>query len=166
MQSTCQRFRQHTVGFPGGSDGKEAACNAEDLGSISGLGRSPGGRLGNPLQYSDLSFNNEFRNLVQSTCQRFRQYRIRSKCGTFLLLLVSLHAVQSILYFISLCYSEGSNSFTNLPRNLGMSIKKKKISVPRFFIRSLIFLLTTLPDLGFSECLFSCPAAMTQESCG
>ena len=31
------------MGFPGGSDGKEsAACNAEDLGSIPGLGRSPG----------------------------------------------------------------------------------------------------------------------------
>ena len=41
-------------GFPGGSDGKESACNAGDLGSISGLGRSPGGRHGNPLQYSCL----------------------------------------------------------------------------------------------------------------
>ena len=40
--------------FPGSSDGKESACNAEDLGSIPGLGRSPGGRHGNPLQYSYL----------------------------------------------------------------------------------------------------------------
>ena len=39
-------------GFPGGSDGKEFACNAGDLGSIPGLGRSPG--HGNPLQYSCL----------------------------------------------------------------------------------------------------------------
>ena len=30
------------LGFPGGSDGKESACNAGDLGSITGLGRSPG----------------------------------------------------------------------------------------------------------------------------
>ena len=29
-------------GFPGGSDSKESACNARDLGLISGLGRSPG----------------------------------------------------------------------------------------------------------------------------
>ena len=36
-------------GFPGGSDSKESACNAEDLGSILGLGRSPGGGHGNPL---------------------------------------------------------------------------------------------------------------------
>ena len=41
-------------GFPGGSDGKESASNAGDLGSIPGLGRSPGGGHGNPLQYSCL----------------------------------------------------------------------------------------------------------------
>ena len=41
-------------GFPGGSDGKESACNEEDLGSIPGLGRSPGGGLGNSLQHSYL----------------------------------------------------------------------------------------------------------------
>ena len=40
--------------FPGGSDGKESACNAGDLGSISGSGRSSGGGNGNPLQYSCL----------------------------------------------------------------------------------------------------------------
>ena len=44
---TCQSF-------PGGSDGKESVCNAEGLGWIRGLGRSPGGRYGNPLQYSCL----------------------------------------------------------------------------------------------------------------
>ena len=37
---------------PRGSDGKESACNAGDLGSIPGLGRSPGEGNGNPLQYS------------------------------------------------------------------------------------------------------------------
>ena len=41
-------------GFPGGLDGKESACNAWDLGSIPGLGRSPGGGHGNPVQYSCL----------------------------------------------------------------------------------------------------------------
>ena len=41
-------------GFPGGSDGKESACNAGDQGSVPGLGRSPGGGNGNPLQYSCL----------------------------------------------------------------------------------------------------------------
>ena len=42
------------LGFPGGSAGKESACNVRDLGLISGLGRSPGVRHGNPLQYSGL----------------------------------------------------------------------------------------------------------------
>ena len=36
-------------GFPGGSYGKESSCNAGDLGSIPGLGRSPGEGNGNPL---------------------------------------------------------------------------------------------------------------------
>ena len=39
---------------PGGSDGKESACNAGDLGSIPGLRRSPGEGNGYPLQYSFL----------------------------------------------------------------------------------------------------------------
>ena len=39
------------MGFPGGSDGKESAHNAGDLGSIPGSGKSPGEGNGNPLQY-------------------------------------------------------------------------------------------------------------------
>ena len=39
------------MGFPGGSDGKESACIAGDLGSIPGLGIFPGGGHGNPLHY-------------------------------------------------------------------------------------------------------------------
>ena len=41
-------------GFPGGSDGKEYACDAGDPGSVPELGRSPGGGNGNPLKYSCL----------------------------------------------------------------------------------------------------------------
>ena len=41
-------------GFPCGSSGKESACNVGDLGSIPGLGRSPGEGKGCPLQYSGL----------------------------------------------------------------------------------------------------------------
>ena len=42
------------LGFPGGSAGKESTCSAGDLGLILGLGRSPGGGKGYPLQYSGL----------------------------------------------------------------------------------------------------------------
>ena len=41
-----------SFGLPGGSDGKESACSTGDLGSIPGLGRSPGEGIGYPLQYS------------------------------------------------------------------------------------------------------------------
>ena len=44
----------HRMGFPGGSDVKESACSAGDLGSIPESGRSSGEGKGNPLQYSCL----------------------------------------------------------------------------------------------------------------
>ena len=40
------------LGFPGGSGGEESTCNVGNLGSVPGLGRSPGGGHGNPLQCS------------------------------------------------------------------------------------------------------------------
>ena len=42
------------MGFPGGSDVKKSSCNGGDLGSTSGLGRSPEEGNGYPLQYSCL----------------------------------------------------------------------------------------------------------------
>ena len=45
---------RHTMGFPGGSAGKESVCNAGVLGSIPGLGRYPREGNGYPLQYSGL----------------------------------------------------------------------------------------------------------------
>ena len=52
------------VYFPGSSDGKASACNAGDLGSIPGLGRSSGGGHGKPLQYSCLENPHGQRSLV------------------------------------------------------------------------------------------------------
>ena len=55
MQSRIIAYIKSPKGiFPGGSDGKEPACNVGDLGSIPGLGRSPGKGHGNPPQYSCL----------------------------------------------------------------------------------------------------------------
>ena len=50
------------MGFPGGSDIKESACNVGNLGSIPGSGRSPGEGNGYPLQYScpENSMDSEF----------------------------------------------------------------------------------------------------------
>ena len=47
-------FTLSELGLPGGSDGKESACNEGDLGSVPGWERSPGEGNGNPLQYSCL----------------------------------------------------------------------------------------------------------------
>ena len=44
--------RAYPGSFPGGSDSKESACNAGDLGLIPGSERSAGERIGYPLQYS------------------------------------------------------------------------------------------------------------------
>ena len=52
------------MGFPESSAGKEFACNAGDLGLIPGLGRFPGGRHGNALQYSRLENIHGQRSLV------------------------------------------------------------------------------------------------------
>ena len=48
------------LGFPGGSAGKESACHVGDLGSIPGLGRSPGEGKGYLLQYSGLENSMDF----------------------------------------------------------------------------------------------------------
>ena len=52
MVSLCYMY--FTTGFPSGSDSEESACRAGDMGSIPGLGRSPGEGNGIPLQYSCL----------------------------------------------------------------------------------------------------------------
>ena len=55
VKTVCLDLRYiYNYRFPGSSAGKESACNAGDLGSILGLGRSPGGGHDNPLQCSCL----------------------------------------------------------------------------------------------------------------
>ena len=60
--------------FPGGSDGKESTCNAGDLGSTPGSGKSPGGGNGNPLQWrngnTNLVFGHEFDGLMMDMSLR------------------------------------------------------------------------------------------------
>ena len=51
------------MGFPGGSDGKESACNVGDLGLIPGLGRSPGEGNDYPLIFLPREFHGQ-RSLV------------------------------------------------------------------------------------------------------
>ena len=62
------------MGFPRGSDSKESACDAGDLGSIPRLGRSPGEGNGTPLQYSCLE-NPMDRGAWQATVHGVEQSR-------------------------------------------------------------------------------------------
>ena len=70
------------LGFSDGSGGKESACNAGDLGSIPGLGRSPGEGNGNPLQYSCLE-NPMDREAWWATVQGVAKSRTRLSDLTF-----------------------------------------------------------------------------------
>ena len=55
LKVPCTQVRLAILkGFPGGASGKEPACQCGDRRSTSGLGRSPEGGNGNPLQYSSL----------------------------------------------------------------------------------------------------------------
>ena len=67
----------HLWGFPDDSDGKEATCNARDLGSIPGLGRSPEGGHSNPLQSSCLENPHGQRSLVSTYSLRGRKESTR-----------------------------------------------------------------------------------------
>ena len=64
MKTRINEKSMMLLGLPGGSDGKESTCNAGDLGSIPGLGRSPGRGHGNQLQYSCLENPHGQRSLV------------------------------------------------------------------------------------------------------
>ena len=58
------------MGFPGSSAGKESTCKAGDLGSIPGLGRSPGEGKGYPLQYSSLENSSPWGHKESDTTER------------------------------------------------------------------------------------------------
>ena len=73
------------LGFPCGSAGKVAACNVGDLGSVPGLGRSPGEGKGCPLQYSGLE--NSMTCIVHGVA--------KSRLDTAERLAVSLHFTRS-----------------------------------------------------------------------
>ena len=54
VRDACKLSGADCMAFPGGSDGKESACEAGDLGFIPGSGRSPGEGNDHPLQHSSL----------------------------------------------------------------------------------------------------------------
>ena len=80
----------YIAGFSGGSEDKASACNAGDLGSIPGLGRSPGEGNGNPLQYSCLE-NPMDRGAWWATVHGVLKSQTRLSDFTFTFTMVDLH---------------------------------------------------------------------------
>ena len=83
---------------PGGSDGKESACNAGDQGSVPGLGRSP---VENPLQYSGLG-NPMNRGPWQATVQSHKELNTTITHTQMQLAMTMLTEVRRIYHMISL----------------------------------------------------------------
>ena len=86
------------MAFPGGSDGKESTCSAGNLGSIPGLGRSPGGRHGNPLQFSCLECLHGHRSL--SGCSPW--HRKESDTAEATQHITAPYSLVSVSYFLHL----------------------------------------------------------------
>ena len=85
-QCNYENIKEFTIKknvFPCGSAGKESACNAGDLGSIPGLGRSPGEGKGYPLQYSGLE--NSIDCIVHGVAKRWTRLSDFHFTFTFLL---------------------------------------------------------------------------------
>ena len=75
-------YLEEANGFPGGSDSKESTCNGGDLGSIPGLGRSPGGGHGNPLQDSCLEKPHGQRSLAGYSLGRHKELDTTERLST------------------------------------------------------------------------------------
>ena len=93
------------MGFSGGSDSKESACNEGDLSLIPELGRSPGEGHGNPLQYSCLE-NPMDRGAWQATVHRLANSQTRLKP-------LSTHAWRELIWFSLASCSKGFHSLAH-----------------------------------------------------
>ena len=100
MYCFCEKC--YKPGFLSGSDSKESTCNAGDLGSIPGLGRSPGGGNGNPLQYSCLENPHGQRSLAG--CSLWGSQRVGHSWATkHIINLVQLYIADCVNWVPRLC---------------------------------------------------------------
>ena len=108
---------KHALGFHGGSGYKESACNAGDLGSIHGSGRSPGGGHGNPLQYSCLENPQRQRSLVGYSPWGCKESAMTKQINISILCLLrksALYAFNYLFAFFSLNKNISSSSLRGL----------------------------------------------------
>ena len=103
----------YRLGFAGGSAGKESACNSGDLGSIPGLGRSPGGGKGYPLQYSGLDNSMDY--IVQG------RQRVGHDWVTFTSLTVRMVNLRRSAIFRDVQYKLGQQNWGAVSRGAEVS---------------------------------------------
>ena len=108
------------MGFPGGSDGEEFACNAGDPGSIPGSRWSPGGGHGNPLQYYCLENSMDrgaWRAIVYwvPKSQTLNDYHFHFSC-LLSYLIQQLHRQIVLLSPLNRWESKSSKSFSEFPK--------------------------------------------------
>ena len=99
------RLVSFKMGFPCGSDGKESACNAGDLGSIPGLGRSPGEGKGYPPQFWPGEFHGLNCPWGLKESDTTEQLSLSLSFFSFRIDLLDLLAVQAILKSLLQCRS-------------------------------------------------------------
>ena len=89
------------LGFPGGSNGKESACNLGQLGSVPRLGRSPGEGPGNPLQYFCLENHHGQRSLAGCSPWGHKESETTKRLSS----LTSWYTMWVIFVLVNICLS-------------------------------------------------------------
>ena len=117
-----KRFIPQTE-FPCGSVGKDPACNARDLGSIPGLGRSPGEGNSNPFQYSFLENPHGPRSLASYSLWSCKESDTTQQLSTFLklyLLQPQLFQWLGLFYLIFSSFQFGHSVVSDSLRSHGL----------------------------------------------
>ena len=128
------------MGFPGGSGGKESACNAGDLGLIPGLGRSPGGGHGSLIQYSCLENLHGQRSLVGYSPWGHKESDMTEWLSTYSIGFHYKYHLYSWLNMIILCNEAAFSHSINIIQCLYITdIKKYYIICSALYLLLLLF---------------------------
>ena len=112
-------------GFPGGSDSRESSCNTGDLGSVPGLGRSPGEGNSSPLQYSGLESPHGRKSWWATVHGITKSWTWLSD---FHFMIIIMNTINEKLWKIIFCLAVYLHniSFVSWPAKLALYRKKKK----------------------------------------
>ena len=121
-KTPCSQCRRHgfdpwSGDYPCGLAGKESTCNTGDLGSIPGLGRSPGEGKGYPLQYSGLENSKDIHGVAKSWTW-LSNFQSHPSLAVFIIKMIAnvrIHLDQKITFFLPHFVSMGTNTALPIP---------------------------------------------------